>query len=210
MDEKRCILIGVPVQEGTSRLGCDMGPSAYRAAGLGGALTSLGLVVEDRGNIAPPPGEAVAHPNPSVTNPLRLRALDVGAQRGRLSGRGRGPSDLPRRRSQPLCRYNLGHEPAGGRGGPRVARALARRPSRSPQPGDDDERQSPRRAHGLCTRPQGVRPLPAAARRAGETAQRLYDRPAQRRSGGAAGRSARPGSPCTICAPSTSSASAFC
>ncbi|CAA2104140.1 Arginase [Methylobacterium bullatum] len=68
MDEKRCILIGVPVQEGTRRLGCDMGPSAYRAAGLGGALTALGLVVEDRGNIAPAPGEAVAHSNPSVTN----------------------------------------------------------------------------------------------------------------------------------------------
>ncbi|KQP40422.1 arginase [Methylobacterium sp. Leaf106] len=68
MDENRCILIGVPVQEGTSRLGCDMGPSAYRAAGLGGALTALGLVVEDRGNVAPPPGAAVAHPNPSVTH----------------------------------------------------------------------------------------------------------------------------------------------
>lgn len=60
MDEKRCILIGVPVQEGTRRLGCDMGPSAYRAAGLGGALTALGLVVEDRGNIAPAP----ARPSP--------------------------------------------------------------------------------------------------------------------------------------------------
>jgi arginase len=59
-----CILIGVPVQEGTGRLGCDMGPSAFRAAGLAGALTDLGLTVIDRGNLAPAPLRAITHPNP--------------------------------------------------------------------------------------------------------------------------------------------------
>ncbi|TXM67769.1 arginase, partial [Methylobacterium sp. WL69] len=56
MDPRRCILIGAPVQAGTRRLGCDMGPSAYRAAGLGPVLVALGLTVEDRGNLAPVPG----------------------------------------------------------------------------------------------------------------------------------------------------------
>jgi arginase len=48
-----CILIGVPVQDGTGRLGCDMGPSAFRAAGIQAALTDLGHRVVDTGNLAP-------------------------------------------------------------------------------------------------------------------------------------------------------------
>jgi len=64
MDPRRCILIGAPVQAGTRRLGCDMGPSAYRAAGLGPALAGLGLTVEDRGNLAPEPVSVPPHPNP--------------------------------------------------------------------------------------------------------------------------------------------------
>ncbi|MCB4768395.1 arginase [Ancylobacter sp. Lp-2] len=48
-----CILLGAPVQEGTGRLGCDMGPSAFRAAGLAAALSDLGHVVLDRGNLFP-------------------------------------------------------------------------------------------------------------------------------------------------------------
>ena len=63
---KRCILIGAPVQEGAGRLGCDMGPSAYRTAGLREALGGLGIAVEDRGNVAPAPGRNVAHPNPAI------------------------------------------------------------------------------------------------------------------------------------------------
>ncbi len=66
MDDKRCILIGAPVQEGAGRLGCDMGPSAYRTAGLREALGDLGFVVEDRGNVAPAPLRDLAHPNPAV------------------------------------------------------------------------------------------------------------------------------------------------
>ncbi|WP_102959738.1 arginase [Mangrovicella endophytica] len=62
----RCILIGAPVQEGTGRLGCDMGPSAYRTAGLREALTELGFPVEDRGNVAPAPHRDLVHPNAAV------------------------------------------------------------------------------------------------------------------------------------------------
>jgi arginase len=66
MDPRRCILIGAPVQAGTRRLGCDMGPSAYRAAGLGPALADLGLDVEDRGNLVPAPFSVPPHLNPAI------------------------------------------------------------------------------------------------------------------------------------------------
>jgi arginase len=61
-----CILIGVPVQEGTGRLGCDMGPSAFRAAGLAAALRDLGFEVIDRGNLSPAPLRHVTHANPAI------------------------------------------------------------------------------------------------------------------------------------------------
>lgn len=36
---KQCRLVGVPVQDGAGRLGCEMGPSAYRTAGIAKALS---------------------------------------------------------------------------------------------------------------------------------------------------------------------------
>ena len=59
----RCTLIGARVQEGAGRLGCDMGPSAYRAAGLAGTLSDLGLDVADAGDLVPAPSVARTHPN---------------------------------------------------------------------------------------------------------------------------------------------------
>ncbi|KMO17867.1 arginase [Methylobacterium platani] len=61
-----CVLVGAPVQSGTDRLGCDMGPSAYRAAGLGQAIRDLGIAVEDAGTVAPTPFAVRPHPNPAV------------------------------------------------------------------------------------------------------------------------------------------------
>lgn len=66
MDRKTCILLGAPVQDGTGRLGCDMGPSAFRAAGIGPALESLGHAVVDRGNLVPVPATDVRHANPAI------------------------------------------------------------------------------------------------------------------------------------------------
>jgi arginase len=66
MDEKTCILIGAPVQDGTGRLGCDMGPSAFRAAGIGPALASLGHAVRDRGNLVPDLTACGPHPNEAI------------------------------------------------------------------------------------------------------------------------------------------------
>jgi arginase len=66
MTQKPCILLGVPVQEGAGRLGCDMGPSAFRTAGLATELSSLGYTVEDRGNIAPAPLREMRHANGAI------------------------------------------------------------------------------------------------------------------------------------------------
>lgn len=66
MTKKPCILMGAPVQEGAGRLGCDMGPSAFRTAGLAEALRDLGYTVEDRGNLSPLPQEPLTHANGAV------------------------------------------------------------------------------------------------------------------------------------------------
>lgn len=55
MTQKTCILVGAPVDCGKRRLGCLMGPDAYRAARLPEALRELGHSVIDRGNLSPAP-----------------------------------------------------------------------------------------------------------------------------------------------------------
>lgn len=67
MEKNRlCKLIGVPLQDGSSRLGCEMGPSALRTAGLAETLQSLGHTVLDLGNVSPRDVATLPHPNPSV------------------------------------------------------------------------------------------------------------------------------------------------
>jgi arginase len=68
MAGKRCIILGAPVQEGAGRLGCDMGPSAFRAAGLAAALELLGYQVVDRGAIVPAARRAIHHDNSAIKN----------------------------------------------------------------------------------------------------------------------------------------------
>ncbi|MFV1440649.1 arginase [Phaeobacter sp. JH20_36] len=58
MTSKTCILIGAPVDSGKRRAGCLMGPDAYRTAGLGRAIESLGHKVIDQGNLRPASHEA--------------------------------------------------------------------------------------------------------------------------------------------------------
>lgn len=48
-----CILLGAPVDEGQRRLGCLMGPAAYRVARIAETLQELGHSVEDFGDVAP-------------------------------------------------------------------------------------------------------------------------------------------------------------
>jgi arginase len=52
--ERPIHLIGVPLDLGGNRRGTDMGPSAFRIAGIGERLTKLGRTVVDKGDIATP------------------------------------------------------------------------------------------------------------------------------------------------------------
>jgi arginase len=47
-------LIGVPLDLGAGRRGVDMGPSAFRIAGIGDQIAALGRVVSDKGDLATP------------------------------------------------------------------------------------------------------------------------------------------------------------
>ncbi|MBL0371630.1 arginase [Rhizobium sp. KVB221] len=59
-------LLGAPVQEGAGRRGCDMGPAAYRAAGLAESLAELGHDVTDLGDVRPATLKSHTHTNPAV------------------------------------------------------------------------------------------------------------------------------------------------
>jgi len=50
-------IIGVPLDLGGARRGVDMGPSAFRIAGLGEAIARIGRQVIDKGNLATPIAE---------------------------------------------------------------------------------------------------------------------------------------------------------
>ncbi|MHC5233113.1 arginase [Brucella sp. LJL56] len=61
-----CKILGLPVQEGTGRLGCNMGPDGYRAAGIADAIRELGHEFTDLGNLAPAELRPLTHPNPVI------------------------------------------------------------------------------------------------------------------------------------------------
>lgn len=90
MDTERCILVGAPVQEGSGRRGCDMGPSAFRAAGLAEALGDLGRTVIDAGDLVPAAWDPPAHTNPAIRHLGRTGGwiAAVSEAAWRLSGEG--------------------------------------------------------------------------------------------------------------------------
>jgi arginase len=57
-------IIGVPLDLGGNRRGVDMGPSAFRIAGLGERLTALGIPVVDAGDLVAPIPETKAFGDP--------------------------------------------------------------------------------------------------------------------------------------------------
>ncbi|MGW9232289.1 arginase [Pseudorhizobium sp. NPDC055634] len=69
-----CKLIGVPLQDGASQLGCEMGPSALRVAGLAETLESLGHDVRDLGNVDAGPATEMPHPNSAIRNLGKIAA----------------------------------------------------------------------------------------------------------------------------------------
>lgn len=66
---KHCSILGLPLQAGTGRGGCLMGPDALRTAGLPDIIRDLGFEVEDLGNL-PTPSEV-----PQVSGPAHLVKL---------------------------------------------------------------------------------------------------------------------------------------
>ncbi|MBW8868574.1 MAG: arginase family protein, partial [Acidobacteria bacterium] len=51
---KTAHIIGVPLDLGGGRRGVDMGPSAFRIAGIGEQIAALGYTVVDKGDLAAP------------------------------------------------------------------------------------------------------------------------------------------------------------
>src|SRR5678816_2350489 len=54
-------IIGVPLDLGGNRRGTDMGPSAFRIAGLADQLSALKLAVTDKGDVSSPIPEIKGH-----------------------------------------------------------------------------------------------------------------------------------------------------
>ena len=84
-------LIGVPLDLGGARRGVDMGPSAFRIAGLGEQIAALGRAVVDKGNLPAPiaetedaidPHKKYIHQIETICRALYetcLQSLDAGA-----------------------------------------------------------------------------------------------------------------------------------
>ncbi len=102
-------IIGVPLDLGGNRRGTDMGPSAFRIAGLGEQLAKLGLHVVDKGDVPSPIPEAQGRGRSA-------QALREGHRAGlpalvpdvAVVVLGRRDADRARRRSQPRRRIGRG------------------------------------------------------------------------------------------------------
>ena len=69
-DSQTVALIGAPVEEGAGQLGCGMGPSALRVAGLRQALEKLGHKVIDQGDLTPDEMSGFSLPGRARNAPL--------------------------------------------------------------------------------------------------------------------------------------------
>ena len=66
---KHCTIVGLPVEAGTGRAGCLMGPDALRTAGLPALIADAGYDVHDMGNLARPTPADVTGPDHLVQLP---------------------------------------------------------------------------------------------------------------------------------------------
>jgi arginase len=85
-----CIILGAPVQAGAGRLGCDMGPSALRAAGLAGVLRDLGIAVEERPNLAPAQVRDLRHGNAAIKELAEVAAWTEAIEAATYNAAGQG------------------------------------------------------------------------------------------------------------------------
>lgn len=80
MTSKDITLIGVPLEEGSGRGGCAMGPAAFRLAGIVKALEGLGFRVVDNGDLRPEPASDLPERNDAKNLPIVAaftRALEI-------------------------------------------------------------------------------------------------------------------------------------
>ncbi|RUX86635.1 arginase [Mesorhizobium sp. M7D.F.Ca.US.004.03.1.1] len=70
----RIRIIGAPVQDGAGRMGCEMGPSALRTAGLVATLQELGHEVEDWGTVQPAAAQPLVHDNTALKSLPQIAA----------------------------------------------------------------------------------------------------------------------------------------
>ncbi|MEM8848604.1 MAG: arginase [Pseudomonadota bacterium] len=83
---KSITLIGAPVEAGSARKGCVMGPNALRTAGLGPALAALGHDLRDAGDVEPEVVEVPAHGNASVQDLSACAGWVAALQRVQVEG----------------------------------------------------------------------------------------------------------------------------
>src|SRR5436190_22907872 len=72
-------IIGVPLDLGGGRRGVDMGPSAFRIAGLADRVAALGFAVVDKGDVAVSVREAVraVHPDRKFIDEIARACSDL-------------------------------------------------------------------------------------------------------------------------------------
>lgn len=61
-------LVSIPEQDGAGRMGCEMGPGAYRTAGIAASLSALGHEALDFGTVVPGPIPDLHHSNSAIRN----------------------------------------------------------------------------------------------------------------------------------------------
>lgn len=72
LNNSNIVLVGAPVEEGTGRRGCVMGPDAFRTAGISEELQALGHSVADFGNLACEPVQNITSPSSHLKNFERI------------------------------------------------------------------------------------------------------------------------------------------
>ena len=110
-------IIGVPLDLGGGRRGVDMGPSAFRIAGLGEQIAALGYPVVDKGDLpAPIPETQEPRDEQQEVHPRHRQGLPEAVSDGaRVARRGRDAARA-RRRSQPRRRIGRRPRPTGRSG----------------------------------------------------------------------------------------------
>ena len=102
-------IIGVSLDLGGNRRGVDMGPSAFRIAGLGERLAALGMTVVDEGDLVAPIPETKSFGDPGKKYIREIaRVCEKLLQDVARGARERGIPARARRRSQPRGRIGRG------------------------------------------------------------------------------------------------------